>query len=82
MNRITKNFASVVAELEAASPSPKATAFLAKLVGQINARGEAWIIENALSLGIMRSADDWADLCPVADNRLFYIQKFQLALAK
>ena len=82
MNRIIENFNSVVSALEAASSSPKATAFLNRLVAQINARGEAWIIDNALPLQIIHSAEDWADLCPVGDNRLFYIQKFQMALAK
>jgi hypothetical protein len=73
-----QNFNSLVDQLEACSPSEKASIFLAKIVNQIREKGEDWINENRVALQIL--SDNSNNFCPVSDNRTYFISQFQLTL--
>jgi len=80
MNAVS-NFNSIAAELIASAPTEKARAFAEKVIGLVNARGADWIEANAIKLHVTLSADQVRASAPVADNRIFFMQKWQLALA-
>lgn len=77
MNAVN-NFNSIAAEVIASATSDKARAFAEKVVASIAARGESWIEKNAAALSVTLSADQLRDAAPVADNRLFFLKKWQL----
>lgn len=73
-----QNFESIAAELVRVSPSQKAADFAVRIADQIRAKGEAWISANESALHIYSSAAD--QYFDVASNRLFFIEKWQVAL--
>lgn len=60
--------------------TPKAKEFAQTLVSKIEAKGEAWIESNFTKLGLFSDFESLEKNAPVADNRIFYIKKWQLAL--
>lgn len=78
----TKNFEIAVEALYNEAPSEKARAFVEKIAGQIRAKGEDWIASRVIELHItdVEVSDD--AVCLIEDNRLFYLVRWQLALAK
>lgn len=80
MNAV-ENFNSIAAELIASAPTEKARAFAEKVAAQVAAKGDEWIVANVFKLACEMSADMTRHTAPVADNRLFFMQKWQLALA-
>jgi hypothetical protein len=81
MSKLTENFEGIAAALEAAAPTEKGRTFAAKIAAQIRANGAEWIEANHVSLHIDMSVKECEELAPVADNRLFFMQEWQLALA-
>lgn len=78
----TKNFEIAAQALYNESPSEKAREFAVKLSNKIRAKGEAWIAAHVADLHIYDHdvADD--AVCPVEDNRLFFLTSWQVALTK
>lgn len=72
------NFASLSALLIQSAPTQKAVDFANKVIAQIEARGSEWVAKNAAELQLL--SDHKNDFCPVADNRVFFMTKFQTAL--
>jgi len=81
MNAI-KNFEIAVEALYNEAPSEKARAFVEKLAGQIRAKGEDWIAARVTELHITDVEVSDSAVCPIEDNRLFYLERWQLALLK
>lgn len=81
MNAI-KNFEIAVEALYNEAPSEKARAFVEKLSEQIRAKGEDWISARAIELHITDVEVSDSAVCPIEDNRLFYLERWQLALVK
>ena len=81
MNSI-KNFEIAAAALYNEAPSEKARAFVEKIAGKIRANGEEWITSRATELHITDAEVSDEAVCPIEDNRLFYLEKWQLALSK
>lgn len=81
MATITENFESVVAELIGSAATDKARAFAIKVTDQARARGAEWLKANEFQLCISMPASQQV-MMPVADNRLYIITQFQLALNK
>ena len=81
MNAI-KNFEIAAEALYNEAPSEKARAFVEKIASQIRAKGEDWITARVIELHVtdVEVSDD--AVCPIEDNRLFYLERWQLALAK
>lgn len=75
------NFRSIAKEVIESAPSEKARAFAEKVIGQIEARGQEWIMSHAAALHCELSADECRNMAPVSDNRLFFMQNWQMALA-
>jgi len=73
-----QNFNALVKQLDASSPSERASEFLAKIANQIREKGEDWISANCVELQILD--DNSAPYFPVNENRLFHITNFQTAL--
>lgn len=80
MNAMT-NLISIADEVIASATSDNGRAFAEKVVAAILAKGNEWIQDNAVALNIGLSADAVRETAPVADNRMFYIKKWQLVLA-
>lgn len=78
MNTI-ENFHSIAAELINSAASDKARAFAEKIVLQIEAKGEEWINAHKAQLYITMHASQQT-AAPVADNRVWYLGKWQMAL--
>ena len=76
-----KNFEIAAEALYNEAPSEKARAFVEKIAGQIRAKGEDWIAARVTEMHItdVEVSDNAA--CPVEDNRLFYLERWQFALA-
>ena len=74
------NFEVAAAALHNEAPTEKARVFVDKLAAAIRAKGEGWIQSHVTELHITDAevADDAA--CPIEDNRLFYIERWQVAL--
>lgn len=64
-----------------AAPTAKARAFAEKLVAQVKARGQEWIEANADALQVRLPVWGAESAAPTADNRLFFLTHWQLALA-
>jgi len=78
--KAAKNFESLAALLIASAPSQKAIDFAQKVLNQARERGAEWLAANAVELQLLD--DHKNDFCPVADNRGFFMAKFQMALLK
>jgi len=80
--KATKNFEIAVEALYNEAPSEKARAFVEKLAAQIRAKGENWIAAHVTELHITENevGDDF--YFTIENNRLFYLQRWQLALLK
>lgn len=76
---VIKNFESIVTELAKIAPTPKAVAFVEKLAAQIRARGDSWIEANEIALHINSDAEN--QYFEVSANRLFFLERWQVALA-
>lgn len=64
-----------------AAPTAKARAFAEKLVAQIKARGPEWIETHTDALQVRLPVWGPESVAPTADNRLFFLSHWQLALA-
>jgi hypothetical protein len=80
MTKFIENFRSIAEALYDEAPSAKAREFCLKVTEAIEAKGEAWIIENAGKLELQLSAEQWVS-APVEDNRLYWLTKWQQVLA-
>ena len=78
----TENFIIAAKILYDSAPNEKAGEFVSKLAGRIAAKGEAWINANATKLHISDVEVSDQSIAPIADNRLFYLAQWQLALAE
>ncbi len=78
MTTLTQNFESIAAELVRVSPSQKAADFATRIADQIRAKGAEWIEVNEFKLAISSAAAD--QYFDVASNRLFFLEKWQVAL--
>ncbi|MDP1586619.1 MAG: hypothetical protein Q8M07_02650 [Prosthecobacter sp.] len=63
-----------------------AKAFATKVRDRILANGDEWIEKNKFALEISqlnfsKYADGSGEIAPIEDNRLFYLQKWQMVLA-
>lgn len=74
----TENFEIIVQKLIECAPCQRAIDFTNKIADQIRAKGEKWISDNALKLGVACVPPE--EIAPIADNRIAIIVKFQLAL--
>lgn len=90
MNKITAeaaahNMATLQELLLATAPSQKAFDFACRIFAQIDAKGAEWMAENAVELQIISAYggvdEDRAGVAPVADNRPYFMAKFQSVLA-
>jgi len=85
-NQAAANMATLQALLLATAPSQKAADFANRLFAQVNERGAEWMAKNAAALQILSPFGDVeADrrsAAPVANNRAFYLGKFQILLVK
>lgn len=81
MNAI-KNFEIAVKALYNEAPSEKARAFVTKIADQIRAKGEDWIAAHVTELHISDVEVSDNAVCPIEDNRIFYMERWQLALLK
>lgn len=80
MNAI-KNFEVAVEALYNEAPSDKARAFVEKLAAQIRAKGEDWIAAHVTDLHVTDAeVSDHPDLPSIEENRLFYLERWQVAL--
>lgn len=81
MNAI-KNFEIAAEALHNEAPTEKARAFVDQLAAQIRARGNDWIAAHVTELHI--TDGEVSDSCPfpIEDNRLFYLERWQIALTK
>jgi len=73
------NFESIAAELVRVAPTQKAADFALRTADKIRARGPEWIAAHVNELHIYSSNEE--QYFPVADNRIFFIEKWQMALA-
>lgn len=73
-----QNFESIAAELIRVAPSQKAADFALRVADQIRAKGAEWISAHEGELHIYSSADE--QYFDVASNRLFFLEKWQVAL--
>jgi len=74
------NFNFVANELVKSAATPKAADFANKVIGQIESRGDEWIEANIDVLGLKHFNIACNSVAPVADNRIFWMTKFQIAL--
>lgn len=77
-----KNFEAAVAALYNEAPSEKARAFVEKIAAKIRAKGGDWIAARVTDLHITDVEVSDSAECSIEDNRLFYMERWQLALAK
>ena len=78
----TRNFDIAVEALYNAAPSERAREFVTRLASDIRDKGARWIVEHEFELHITDvDISCRPDLCPIGDNRLFYLGQWQLALA-
>jgi len=81
MTNAINNFEIAADALYNEAPSDKARAFVVKLSGKIRAKGEDWIGTHVTELHITDAEVSDNAFCPVEDNRLFYLERWQFALA-
>ena len=77
MSKYLNNFETIATELISSGTTEKAKVFASKICDQVRAMGGDWITENALKLSLTFSASEQKDIAPVADNRIWYITRFQ-----
>lgn len=80
MSKAVENVKSIGAALYDEAPSDKARAFTAALTDKVLAKGDAWIEAHVMDLCAFNSAEE--QYCPVEENRLFFLGKWQMALLK
>jgi len=78
----TTNFEIAVEALYNEAPSEKARAFVERLAAQIRAKGEDWIAARVIELHITDVEVSDSAECNIEDNRMFYLERWQLALLK
>lgn len=81
MNAV-QNFNLIATELLASASSEKARAFAEKVIKQAASKGDEWITARAKELALSHSPAELASISPVADNRLWFLTKWQTALAQ
>lgn len=79
MTNSIQNFKEISQELYATAQTDKARAFCEKITKQIEAKGDAWIIEHEKELGITFSVSEQKS-APVADNRTWFLSQWQKAM--
>ncbi len=75
-----QNFQNYANAVIASGSTPKAKEFAKSVISKIESKGSDWIAQNAKKLQIEVDFSTCNESAPVADNRIFYIQKWQLAL--
>ena len=79
------NFVTLADLLIRTAPSQKAVDFAYRVFEKLEARGAEWMAANAVELQILGHfgsvAEDARTPAPVADNRAYYMAKFQTVLA-
>ena len=76
-----ESFKSIASEVVRSGKTEKAKEFAQSVILKIEAKGAEWIESNFSKLGLIEGgAPAIEDISPVADNRIFYIQKWQMAL--
>lgn len=73
-----ENFEIIVQKLIECAPCQRAVDFTNQIAEKIRAKGEKWITDNALRLGVGCVPPD--EIAPVSDNRIAIIVRFQMAL--
>lgn len=77
-----KNFEIAVEALYNEAPSDKARAFVERVAAQIRAKGNEWIEGRATDLHITDAEVSDSAIVTIEENRLFYMEKWQMALLK
>jgi hypothetical protein len=82
----TEIFTETARRVIESGATEKAKSFAEKVHDQVLAKGDDWIEKNKMALEITHLnfaeyADGSGEIAPIEDNRLFYLQKWQLALA-
>lgn len=78
--KTVQNFESIAAELVRVAPTQKAIDFANRVADKVRAKGADWIAAHESDLHIYSSASE--QYFDVASNRLFFLEKWQVALAK
>lgn len=83
----TEIFNKTAERVIASGTTEKAKEFAEKVRAQILEKGEEWIERNQDALEISLAnfavyADGAGEIAPIEDNRLFYLEKWQLALRR
>jgi hypothetical protein len=86
MTDTLETFREVARRVIESGRTEKAKAFAKKVRDQILSKGEDWIEGNKTPLEIgelnfAEYADGNGEIAPVEDNRLFYLQKWQVVLS-
>jgi hypothetical protein len=76
----TANFEEISRQLMASAPTEKAAAFADKIIRGVRAKGAEWIAARAFDLQV--NFVPGHEMFPVADNRTYYISRWQMALLK
>jgi hypothetical protein len=75
-----KNFEIAAEALYNEAPSDRARIFTEKLCATIRDKGPAWITSHATDLHITDAEISDSAICPIEQNRLYYLAQWQLAL--
>ena len=76
-----KNFEIAADALYNEAPTEKARDFTEKLAAKIRARGEEWITTHITELHITDAEVGDSAECSIEENRMFYLERWQIALA-
>ena len=75
-----RNFESIAVALHDEAPTERARLYIESLVDRILNKGPNWIDAHSDILHIHESADQLENTFPVEDNRLWFIEQWQMAL--
>ncbi len=75
-----RNFESIAVALHDEAQTERARLYIESLVGRILNKGHNWIDAHSDMLNIHESADQLENTFPVEDNRLWFIEQWQMAL--
>lgn len=77
---LTRNLESIAVALHDEAPTEAAREYIEILLDNIMDRGSNWIDAHADMLHINSSAEELESTFPVEDNRLWFIEQWQMAL--
>lgn len=72
------NFEEISRQLMASAPTERAAMFADKIISGVRAKGGEWIAQRAFDLQVNFVPGE--AMFPVADNRTYYISRWQMAL--